>query len=95
MTGDIALTAGLDATEIVKRLCDAGAHVNAIDNSGRSPLHQAAEFSPFPNVVMALLDAGADAKIEDHKGRTAYDIAVDNSRLTGSNAFWRLNDARF
>ena len=69
--------------------------MDARDNSGRTPLHQAAEFSLFPDVITALLDAGADAKAQDYKGRTAYDIAKDSQALKETKAFWRLNDSRF
>jgi len=40
----------------------AGADVNAKDTSGRTPLLYAAMFSPNPEVVRALLNAGADPR---------------------------------
>ncbi len=39
-----------------------GADVNAKDTSGRTPLLYAAMFSPNPEVVRALLNAGADPR---------------------------------
>ena len=89
------LKEGAMSVEILRALVDAGAHSSARDRSGRTALHQAAEFSPFPSIIEALLDAGADAKSKDHEGRTPYDVAVSNPQLKGSNAFWRLNDSRY
>ena len=80
------------AVEILRKLFDAGADINATDKSGRTPLHRAAEFSFYPDVISTLLDTGADAKIRDQQSLTAYDIAKDNSDVKGSEAYWRLND---
>ena len=51
---------------------------HARDKSGRTALHQAAEFSLFPSIIETLLDAGSDTKSKEHEGRTVYDIAVSN-----------------
>ena len=83
------------SVEILLALLRAGAQSSARDKSGRTPLHHIAQFSPFPDMIDALLDVGTDATTEDHEGRTAYDLAAENPQLEGSNAFWRLNDARF
>ena len=46
---------------------DAGADVNAQDQSGYSPLHYAAAFNSNPAVVKTLLKAGADLQAKDHE----------------------------
>ena len=48
-----------------------------------------------PAVITALLDAGADPKARNATGKTPWDHAKDNEALKGSDAYWRLNDARF
>ena len=76
-------------------LLDAGADIEARDRWGRTPLHWAALFSKNPAVITALLDAGADPKARNATGKTPWDHAKDNEALKGSDAYWRLNDARF
>ena len=46
-------------------------------------------------VIEALLDAGADATARNAAGQTPWDHAQENGVLRGSDAYWRLNDARF
>lgn len=46
------------------------------DPSGDMPLHMAAKRCTY-DVVKTLLDAGADPKLKDKKGRTALDYAQD------------------
>jgi len=48
-----------------------------------------------PDVIIALLDAGADARIRNNVGETALDIARDNTYLANSEAFRRLYEASF
>ena len=33
--------------------------------------------------------------MEDSDGKTAWDLAQDNEKLKGTNAYWMLNDLRF
>ena len=80
---------------IIAVLLDAGADIEARDRWGRTPLHWAALFSKNPAVITALLDAGADPKARNANGQTPWDHAKDNEALKGSDAYWRLNDARF
>ena len=68
--------------------------VNARDERGYTPLHWAA-FASTPAEVLALLDAGADAKAKDDMDKTPFDYAVDNKKLKGIDAYWRLNDALY
>jgi len=46
-------------------------------------------------VVLALLDAGADATAKNGEGKTAWDLIQDNEALKGTKAYWRLNELRF
>ena len=61
---------------------------------GETPLHWAAQYGN-PAFITALLDAGADPKARDERGATPWDYAKTQKRLKGSDAYWRLNDARF
>ena len=45
--------------------------------------------------IMALLDAGADATRRNAQEQTPWDLATTNENLKGSDAYWRLNEARF
>ena len=60
-----------------------------------TPLHLAAQFNKDPAIITALLDAGADPKARNANAMTPWDHAKDNEALKGSDAYWRLNDARF
>ena len=74
---------------------DAGADVHARAEGGGTPLHVAARANEDPAVITALLDAGADAKAKDKSGRTPFDLAQENEKLKNTDAYWRLNDARY
>ena len=86
---------GRVAANEVTECLDAGADVNARDERGRTPLHWAAHYTETPAVIATLLDAGADAKAKDFRGSTPWDLAKDNDKLKGTDAYWRLNGARF
>jgi len=45
--------------------------------------------------VRACLLAGADPGARDKRGRTPFDRIGEDSPLTGTPAYWRLNDARW
>ena len=80
---------------VTQALLAAGADPMARTESGdETPLHWAAG-NGSPAVVQALLAAGADAMMRTAMGRTPWDIAQDNEKLKGTDAYWRLNDARF
>ena len=66
------------ATEVdVQAELDGGADVMARNYIGWTPLHYAA-WNGTPANIQALLDANADAKVKNEKGKTRYKI-LDNS----------------
>lgn len=79
---------------ITQALIMAGANVNAADNFGNTPLITAA-MRNSPEIILLLLESGADATISDYKGKKAIDYAAENEKLINTDAFWRLNDASF
>jgi ankyrin repeat protein len=47
--------------------------INVTDDDGRTPLHRAAE-AGHHSIVKLLLEAGANAEVQDHENRTALDV---------------------
>ena len=76
-------------------LLQAGANLEARDEYSGTPLHRAAELSKNPAVIKVMLDAGADTAARNAAGKTPWDLVQVNDALKGSDAYWRLNDARF
>ncbi|MDR1622232.1 MAG: ankyrin repeat domain-containing protein [Synergistaceae bacterium] len=60
--------------DTIKILQEYGTSIDQRDAAGMSPLMQAAG-SAFSETVKNLIDAGADTKMKDRKGYTAYDYA--------------------
>ena len=52
----------------------AGEDINKQDESGKTPLHYALQYTP--NAVRELLEAGANVNAQDHKGVTPIHVAV-------------------
>ena len=99
--------AAMGKTETVNALIVAGANIEAKSNIegvaalpiplvGVTPLHYAAGWGSA-EIVTALLDAGADAltRTEEGVGITPFDLATQNENLKETDAYWRLNEARF
>lgn len=82
-------------SEAVTALLQAGANLEARNKYNGTPLHRAAELSNNPAVIKVLLDAGADTAARNAVGKTPWDLLQVNDTLKGSDAYWRLNDARF
>ncbi len=80
--------------DLVQALVQAGADLEARSKDGLTPLHRAAAFGS-PDLVQALLDAGANPGARSKAGRLPFDLIGEDSRLTGTDAYWRLHDARW
>lgn len=65
--------------EIVRRLLDAGAKVNALGENISTPLMDAAA-AGHADLVQLLLDRGANPNIEDDQGNAAIMMAIDNNQ---------------
>ena len=80
----------------IQILLDADVNVNALYQDSSTPLHLAVA-SPFigSGAILALLNAGADAKSEDENGETPWDLAQENEKLKGTKGYWALNDAQY
>ena len=92
-SGDTALriAAGWGRTATVKTLINAGANVNLQGLGGETALISAAKsHDPDPEIIIALLDAGAKTHLKDRKGRRAIDYARQAESLAGTEAFLRL-----
>jgi ankyrin repeat protein len=91
-----ALVGSRNATfDAVRTLLDAGANINSATTEGFTVLMSAARNATDPALIDLLLDLGADATATDDQDRTAFDHARENDALYGTDAYWRLNDARF
>jgi ankyrin repeat protein len=55
----------------------------------------AARYTKNPEVILTLLNAGANPKIKDHDGYLAIDYAKANPNLNNTDALWKLNDASY
>lgn len=91
----LMVAVGNDDLEIVKALIEAGADVNAGSiGRGLTPLMRAAESTEKPEMVIMLLNAGADGRTTLW-GMTAFDYARKNKNLVGTDAYLMLDAARF
>ena len=81
--------------EQVSAAIQAGADVNARDEDGLPALMWAASFNENPEVITVLIDAGAEMNARNNKDETAFDLAKKNEHIKGTDAYWKLNDARF
>lgn len=65
----------VEDTSLVRRLVDAGVPIDAADRRGRTALHVAVGDGGSPELVRALLEAGADPRQPDGNGTTAMELA--------------------
>lgn len=80
---------------VIEALVRAGADVQALNENARMPLVSAAGWNENPAVIEALLAVGADPMARNAQGKTPWDLAQGNEVLKGSDAYQRLNEARF
>ncbi len=78
-----------NSVEAVEFIAQKVQNVDARDIAGNTALFYAAYYNG-DDVVEVLLDAGADKTIVNNSGHKAYDYALRNYRLRGSNALRRL-----
>ena len=82
-----------DDPEMVRVLVRYGADPNGLTDTGLSPLHTAAALSPSVDVIVALLEAGADPELRSGDGRLPVDYARGNGRLSVPEAVRVLEQA--
>ena len=70
----------LPCVETMKLILYAGCDVNAVNTEGNTPLHLAVKYKPEPEeveilreILLLLLDIGADRKLKDKNGQTPLD----------------------
>ena len=79
----------LPCVETMKLILHAGCDVNAVNTEGNTPLHLAVKFKPEPEEVeilremlLLLLDIGADPKLENKNGQTPLNSCeTDEARM--------------
>ncbi|MER2997140.1 ankyrin repeat domain-containing protein [Pontibacter populi] len=78
--GNTALTAALQSTSgqhigimELEKLLASGANPNLQNNEGKTPLILACELNSNFEIILALIQAGADPKMKDQVGKTAID----------------------
>ncbi len=82
--------------EVIATLLKAGAKVDETDSCfGRTALMVAIldDHTNPAELIMVLLNAGADARVKDKKGMTTFDYAEENQKLKGTEALQRLEEA--
>ncbi len=61
-----------------------------------TPLHIAvAGFNASPGVIAALVRHGADVNAKSESGTTPWSLAQENEALSGTEAYWLMNEKRF
>lgn len=66
-------------TDIVRKLCKAGADVSIKDVNGDTPLHIAAKMG-FPEIIKILIKYGANISEENNKGMTPIQVAAKEQK---------------
>ena len=90
---DLAFMQSATAEDIQAEI-DKGADIGAGDEEGYTPLHFAAYWGNAETVT-ALLNAGANGKARTEDGRTPFDLAKEEGKLNGTDAYWLLNEAQY
>ena len=88
--------AGSNASpDVIAALVGHGAEVMARTEDGRTPLHNAAGSNASPDVIAALVGHGADVNAKSESGTTPWSLAQENEALSGTEAYWLMNEKRF
>jgi len=78
--------------EIVQALLSGKPNINIKNSSGETALIIAAKKATRAEIITLLLNAGANAKLEDNTGRTALDWFDRNQRLSKNPVRKELKD---
>ena len=90
---DLAFMQSATAEDIQAEI-DKGADIGAGDEEGYTPLHFAAYWGNAETVT-ALLNAGANGKARTEDDKTPFDLAKEEGKLNGTDAYWLLNEAQY
>jgi len=82
----------LSKPDIVRFLLQYKPDINAVNKEQKTALILAAAKVENPNIISILLNAGANAKLEDNTGRTALDWFDQNKRISQSPVRKELKD---
>lgn len=82
------------SVQIVRKLIDAGAMLEARDRKGYTALHWAAKKGTADKLRL-LIEAGANIRAKTGSGKLPGDLASANHRIHGTDEYWILHDARF
>ena len=72
------------------RLIRAGAEINGTTKKGWTPLHSAARFNPNPEILLTLIDAGADIDAKTNSVKTFIFWMEKNSKLKKTIGYLEL-----
>ena len=78
--------------QMIHLLLWSGANINALNESGRTPLSVAAERGEEP-IVRELLTSGADIAVKDSIGKTPEDYAKAGGRTAVATLLANLREA--
>jgi uncharacterized protein len=67
------------SSRVIIKLLRAGAKLDSQDMYGQTPLHLAAEDEEI-NILVLMLNKGADTRAKTRMGLTAHDVAKRNNR---------------
>jgi ankyrin repeat protein len=89
----IAVSSFVCRPEWVQVLLSGNPDINTVNSEGKTALIIAAGNAAYADTITLLLNAGADAKLEDNTGRTALDWFDMNQRINRSPVRKALKDA--
>ena len=84
-----------NTSTVIVALTTVGADHGARNETDDTPLHRTAAENASPSVIKALIEGGAEPGARTESGEMPFDYAKNNKAVRGTNAYWRLNEARF